>query len=253
MFRPSTSRGRPALGCAASFTVATLGHPFDRFQHRRGSHAAIDADHAGAELFEVRHEGFGRRAVERVAIFFSGDLGDDREVRQAAHRSDRGADLVDIAERLEHEEVNAPLEQGLRLFAEVFLGFVYPGLAPRLDADTQRANGSRHINVFAGRVPCNPRPLEVDGVGAVRDTKRPQLDPVGPERIGLDDVGAGPDVGLVDLRDKVGLGKVQLVEGTVEEDPLGVQHRAHGPVADEHALVHRVEEWWPGQCSSLQA
>ena len=48
--------------------------------------------------------------------------------RQAAHGTDRGADLVQIAERLEHEQVDAAFEERRRLLAEVRLASSMPVL-----------------------------------------------------------------------------------------------------------------------------
>ena len=69
-----------------------------------------------------------------------------------------------------------------------------------------------------------------------------QLDAVGAEGVGLDHVRAVADVGLVDLGDEIGLREVQLVEGAIEEDALGVEHRAHRAVADEHAPIELREK-----------
>ena len=63
-----------------------------------------------AELFERRHERSGAGAVEAVAVVLGRDLRDDRQIADAAHGADRGADLVDVAEGFEHEQIDAPLE-----------------------------------------------------------------------------------------------------------------------------------------------
>src|SRR6185436_15540031 len=65
--------------------------------------------------------------------------------------------------------------------------------------------------------------------------ERRQLDPVRTKGVRLDHIRAGPHVGLVHFRDELGLGQVELVERSIEEDALGVEHRAHGAVADEDA------------------
>src|SRR3954466_2618545 len=70
-----------------------LRHPLDRFEHRRRPDAAIQPNDLRAEVLERRHERFRRRPVEAVAIFFSRHLRDDRQVADAAHRTDRRADL----------------------------------------------------------------------------------------------------------------------------------------------------------------
>src|SRR5262249_55167967 len=73
-----------------------------------------------------------------------------------------------------------------------------------------------------------------------------QLDAVGAEGVGLQHVGTRPHVVLVNLGDRIGGGDVQRVEAAVDEDALGVQHRAHRAVADEHAFVEGFQEWFHG-------
>src|SRR4029077_7079848 len=82
----------------------------------------------------------------------------------------------------------------------------------------------------------------VDRAQLVGEAEGSQLDPVGAEGVGLDDVGTGADVLLVDFGDQVRLRDVERVEALVDEDALGIEHRAHRAVADEHALVQRVQE-----------
>ena len=64
-----------------------------------------------------------------------------------------------------------------------------------------------------------------------------ELEAVGAERVGLDDVGARVDVLAVHVGDEVRLREVQLVEAAIEEDAPRVEHRAHRAVADEHAPI----------------
>ena len=149
MFRPSTSRGLPAFGCADSLSLGHRFHAFDRLEHRRRSDGAVDADDRRAARLELRGELLGRRAVQRVAVFLGRHLRDDRQIGQRPHGVDRRADFVQVAERLEDEEVDAALEQRLRLLAEVLARLVDAGLAPRLDADAERPDCAGHV----GRVP----------------------------------------------------------------------------------------------------
>ena len=96
--------------------------------------------------------------------------------------------------------------------------------------------------LLARRVARDPRALRVDRVQLVGDAERSELDAVGAERVGLDDVGAGADVFLVHLGDQIRLRQVQRVEALVDEDALRVQHRPHRAVADQHALLERFKE-----------
>ena len=61
-------------------------------------------------------------------------------------------------------------------------------------------------------------------------------EPVGPERVGLDDVRARAQVALVDGADQSRVGQVELGQRPVERGAGRVQHGAHRAVADQHAL-----------------
>ncbi len=121
---------------------------------------------------ELRREPLGRRAVERVAVLLGRHLRDDRQVGQRPHGVDRRADLVQVAEGLEDEEIDAALEQRLRLLAEVLARLVDAGLAPRLDADAERADRAGHVGAVAGRAPRDARAFDVDLVQLVGQAER---------------------------------------------------------------------------------
>ena len=85
----------------------------------------------------------------RVAVFLDGHLCHDRQITDAPDGRDCRSNLVEIAECLENEEINAAGQQGFGLLAKKCFRFVFSGLSPRLDSDPQRANRARDI----------PRPL----------------------------------------------------------------------------------------------
>ena len=227
-------RRQPALG--------DRRHALDRVEHRRRADGAVDADDRRAAPLELGREALRRRAVERVAVLLGRHLRDDRQVADAAHRVDRGAHLVQVAERLEDEQVDAAVDQRLRLLAEVLARLVDAGLAPGLDADAERADRAGDVGLLARRVARNPRPLFVDRVQPVGEAERSELDAVRAEGVGFDHVRAGADVLLVHLGHQIRLGDVQRVEALVDEDALRVEHRAHRAVAHEDALVQGVSE-----------
>jgi hypothetical protein len=179
-------------------------------------------------------------AVGGEAVFARRQLRHDRQGRHRPHAADGGAELGHVAEGLEHEQVDAG--ERLGLLAEGRLGLVQAGLAPRLDADAERADRAGHVGLAAGRLPGDADARGVDLAQAIAQAELGQLEAVGAEGVGLEDVRPGPEVGLVNLGDDVGLGQVQLVERAVEKDALAVEHRAHRAVADEHTRIERVEE-----------
>ena len=121
---------------------------------------------------ELRREPLGRRAVERVAVLLGRHLRDDRQVGHAAHGVDRRADLVQVAEGLEDEQIDAAVGERLRLLAEVLARLVDAGLAPRLDADAERTDRAGDVRLVARRVPRDPRALRVDRVQLVGQAER---------------------------------------------------------------------------------
>jgi hypothetical protein len=218
-------------------------HPLDRLEHRRRADRAVDANHGRATLFQLRREPFGRRAVEGVPVLFGGHLRDDRQVGQRPNGVDRRADFVQVAKGLEDEEIDAAVEKGAGLLSEVVARLVDAGLAPRLDSNPERPDRSGDIGALAGRAPRNAHPLDVDSHQRFCQAERPQLDPVGTEGVGLDNVRAGADVFLVHFLDEVGTRQVQRVEALVDEHALRVQHRPHRPIADEDTLIQGFDEW----------
>ena len=119
MLRPSTSRGLPAFGCADSCSVVTAAIRSIVSSIGAGPTAQLTPMIVAPRRLELRREPLRRRAVERVAVLLGRHLRDDRQIRHAAHRVDRRADLVQIAERLEDEQIDAAVGERLRLLAEV--------------------------------------------------------------------------------------------------------------------------------------
>ena len=99
-----------------------------------------------------------------------------------------------------------PSASACGLLAERRFGFVEAGLAPRLDADAERADGAGDVGLAARRLAGDADAGGVDLAQPLAEPERRQLEAVGAEGVGLEDVGAGPHVGLVDLGDEVAAG-----------------------------------------------
>jgi hypothetical protein len=112
-----------------------------------------------------------------------------------------------------------------------------------------RPVGRRHL---VGDLAGQPRALLGELADPVGDVVVGQVGQVRAERVGLDGVGAGLEVGAVDVADHVRAGGVEdlvaaleageVVEHQVAALPGVLEHRAHRAVGDEDALVERVEE-----------
>ena len=92
------------------------------------------------------------------------------------------------------------------------------------------------------RVPRDPRALHVQRVHLLRQAEGAELHAVRAEGVRLEDVRAVPQVHLMDVCDEIRLGQIQLVERSIQEDALRVEHRPHRAVAHEDAVVEFVEE-----------
>ena len=187
--------------------------------------------------FHLRRELLRRRSIEAVAIVFDCHLRNDRRCRDAPHRADRGANLVQVAERLEDEQIDTAGDKRLGLLAKERLRLIGPHLAPGLDANTQRSNRTGDIGLITGRLTGKAGAFGVDLVDPVAKAERPELHAIGAKRVRLDHVGTRTDVILMHLHDGVRRHHIQRIEAAIDEHALRVEHRAHGAVADEHALV----------------
>jgi hypothetical protein len=89
----------------------------------------------------------GRRAVGGDAVVAGRELRHHRLVRDGADTAHGGAELGDVAEGLEHEQVDAG--ERLGLLAEGRLRLVETGLAPRLDAHAERTDRAGDVGLPA--------------------------------------------------------------------------------------------------------
>ncbi len=88
------------------------------------------------------------------------------------HGVDGRADLVQVAERLEDEQIDAAVDERLRLLAEVLARLVDAGLAPRFDADAERPDRSGHVGAVARGTPRDLHAGDVDLAELVGQAER---------------------------------------------------------------------------------
>src|ERR1035438_322032 len=142
-----------------------------------------------------------------------------------------------VAEGLENQQINSCLNQSLDLLAECFASLLKRSLAERLNSGSQRANRSRHPHIEAfGGFTSQPHSRKVDFTNFVGQTVSTQAERVSTKCIGFNDFCAGLKVVMVNPANQVGLGKVQFVVRSVDEDALGVEQRSHGTIAEHGGL-----------------
>src|SRR5260370_37519569 len=69
---------------------------------------------------------------------------------------------------------------------------------------------------------------------------------VGPERVGLDNLRAGVNVGAMNLLNETRISQHELVEAAAEHDAFGrqgIEHGAHRPVTQQWALPQTLDKW----------
>ena len=174
--RPSMSRGRPAFGCADSragvspamrSSVSSMcAGPMLQLMPMTSAPAAC---RAGANC----SGGVPSRLLPSSSVVICATIG---SAQLRLHRRNRRHDLVQVAERLEHEQIDAALDQRLRLLAEQRLGFVGAGLAPRLDAQAERTDRAGDIRRSCRRpLRASCAPATVDLAHLVGQAERRSL------------------------------------------------------------------------------
>ena len=127
-----------------------------------------------------------------------------------------GGERFGLADRAERQKVLAERPDGAE----------DEHVAPHGLANVARESHSRPIHV--AHSPLEPVERELEAVRA--------------ERVGLQQVGAGGDVLLVDALDDLRVVEVQDVEARVERHAPGVEHRAHGAVGEERPALEPPDE-----------
>ncbi len=210
-------------------TVAT--HRIERRQGCMRAGAVIRADRSDIELCQPR--GCSRR------LDASGDLGlvveceqrHDRERRDGPHRLDRRDELVEIEERLDHEQIDTASLEHARL-----LRVQRPVLVRIEDLElAERADRAGDPHVAAGHLARLPRQADrrrVDRLELLIQQLCRELAPVRTERVGLDQLGAGPDVARMDGDDTLRRAQVRLL-GAAQAGCRAGEQRTHAAVGDD--------------------
>ena len=188
----------------------------------------VGADRRDVELGEAAGGGRGTDAARDLGVVVERQERDDRERRDAADGLDGDDQLLEVEERLDHEQIDATsLEDAClrRVQGAVLGGVEHLELA-------ERADRARDEDVAPGDLtglPGESHARGVDLLEPVVEKDAGELAAVRPEGVRLDQLGAGRDVARVYRDDALGSAEVRL---------LGAAQAGHGP-GDErtHAAV----------------
>ncbi len=201
----------------------------------------------------MRGQGVGRIAQQRFVIAGEGHLGNDGDV--GGHRArgrDRRFDLLDVRHRLNDQQIDAGrlragrANQGGDLLAERRLGFGYGDAAKRGQPHPQRPErpGQQHVAERSiDHAPGNGHGGVVDGLDLVLQAVLGQLETVGAEGVGLNQVRTGVDVAAVDFGHQCGVGQVDGVERLVDRHAATVEDSAKSPIHQDGAFGQTLFEF----------
>ena len=239
--RPGAARlARVRLGAHRHRRVAdqVLGDD----EHPLRADRAVGADHRHRQRGQHGGDLARRLAAEGVRVVGERRLGDQRQAGDGGGHRDRLDKLVQVAERLENDQVGGVVgDQGEDLLAQHLhpLGRADPA-ALRRGHRGRDGRGDQDLPAGpVGGAPGEPDAGPVDLRDLVGETVVGEPQPVRAERVGLDDVRARAEIAVVDRRDEAGIGEVELRQRPVQGRARRVQHGAHGTVADEHPLARQ--------------
>ena len=240
------------------------GQPLDVLGHLDRAGGAVEAERRDRIAAKSRRRRGDLRAEQHGAGGLDGDRHHDRHVlrRLAAiveslqTRVDGALDLKKVLTGLDEQRVGAAVDETTRLLG-VALEHALPG---DLSQREQFGAGSHRPEHEAGLVgggvglAGGPRDLggllvEVVGPGDEFLVELGEDELVGPEGVGLDGVGPGGEVALVDLLDELGAGADEDVHTVLPPEVVPVdgeghrlESRTHRPIEKQDAAAEMVEQ-----------
>ena len=180
----------------------------------------------------------GRDPRDRLRAFVEGEQRDDRKARRVANRLDRVDDLLEVVERLDHEQVGAPAFENGRLLGEDLAA------QARCHRFAERTDRAAYEDVATCHLACLARELDrrrVDLLEPVLEEVMRELAAVRAERVRLDQLGARVDEADVQRDDRFRCAEVRFL-GTAQTRNRGREERAHASVGDDRGAATQAFE-----------
>ena len=206
-----------------------------------GDHHREATAEVGEELFDGEHRGLG---IERVEDGF-----DQQDVGAAVHQA-AGRIVVVVHQRIEADIAKARIVHVRRDRQGAGGRSEHPGAEARL--------GRIGFGEFVTQLANQPGAFDVDLVGEIGEVVIGLRHAGGVEGAGLDDVGAGFEIGPVNAAHHVGAGEDQQVVVALEvfrmigkaraavvglAKPVLLDHRTHGAIENQDALDEKTVEF----------
>ena len=234
--RVREDHARSGKACEADVRERRQHEPFalhrgERVQRGRRAGAVVCARGSDIERIEPLGRLLGRDASERLSVRVEGHQRDDGKRGDAANGLDRSDELLEVEERLEHQQVDTTSFQDLRLLAErlALLGEVE---ALDLAARPDRAGDEDVRSGDLSRLPREPNSARVDLLEVVLQEVRRELAAVGAEGVRLDQLRAGADEARMQRDDALRCAQVRLFGAAQTGNGAGNQ-RPHAAVGDD--------------------
>ncbi len=171
---------------------------------------AIGADDLHVFVFQQRGHRGGTQVAKNRAFFGERKLRDDGQARKGTDRVDGENNFLDVRKSFQDVEIDAALFESQGLLAKNRQDFVGLRMS-RLYADAERADGTCNQYLACGRVARLAGDFyaaSVEPLDFVAQAERFEFETIGAEGVGLDDLRAGFDVGLMHAKDCFRLGGI---------------------------------------------
>ena len=170
-----------------------------------------------------------RHAGQRLRALVEGEQRDDGEARDRPDGLDRVDELVEVVERLDHEQVGAPALEHRRLVGEELTAL------PRGHRLAERPDRARDEDLAPGHLACVARELHggrVDPLEVVLEEVVRELAAVRAEGVRLDELRARVDEADVERDDRVRGAEIRLFRAA-QARHRARDERAHPAVGDD--------------------
>ena len=231
--RPSVfAAGQPRVGVDDN-RQGGAGHQLrEQALHLIRPQAAVEAQGVHSQPLEQGHGSRDIPAGEQLALVVEYHGGEDRQLRDLLGRQHRRFQLIGIAHGFDEQAVGPRPLPRRRHFGEQVVGRLEGQLSQRLQQLAGGADIHGHPYVVPSALASRLLRQAHSG-GNHRLGPLTELQPVGPEGVGLEDLAARLRILPVDVPDNLRPGEVPFLRQHPLRQPRLLQHGAHGPVEKE--------------------